>query len=38
MMDYIGSWHSKALLSDKFSGALQICRRAQRYQLGDDDE
>lgn len=23
--------HNKALLSDKFSAALQICRRAQRY-------
>ncbi len=24
----VESWHNKALLSDKFSAALQICRRA----------
>lgn len=25
--------YNKALLSDKFSAALQICRRARRYML-----
>ena len=27
----VASWHNKALLSDKFSAALQNCRRARRY-------
>lgn len=27
----LARWHNKALLSDNFSAAPQICRRARRY-------
>ena len=33
ILDNLKTLPNKALLSDKFSAALQICRRARRYLL-----